>query len=250
MHLSRLLRTNDFTYTIGGRRATFDDVIPDLDRDDRVAIVCRTAGATCRAAGLLLAAVARFYEFRLAESDDFYVYPNYYALHVDRLHGYNGSIDIWPEHKEVVVDADPESIVSAVNDRRITHLLIEDASLARGVMARETVEDARRQLKGAFAFSPWGPTSGADIVVRPSSAAAAAIAENARASSSVIGDDAAAQLATSASEPQAFRRIGTEEVLALFSGYGASDPYLRMSAAYRAAHSLTPADMDRHRFAI
>ncbi|MGK5115688.1 hypothetical protein [Geodermatophilus sp. CPCC 205506] len=245
------MKTREFTYSVRGNAATFDDVLPDFDRNERLGIVSRTAGSSLRAAGLLLAAVGRFYEIRLAESEDFYAYPNFFVFHVGDLHGYHGMIDVWPEHKEVIVGKGPESIVSAVNDRGITRLLIEEAPRARGLMARETVEGLRESLKTAYTFDPFGAgLDGADVVVTPSSTAVGSIAESARASSSILGSELAEHLASRAAEPQFFRPLGVEEVFSVLSGYGESDPDLTFSSDYQRAHALTESDMDRHRYAV
>jgi hypothetical protein len=250
MHLSRLMKTAEFQFSTDGRAIRFDDVFPAFGRNDRVGIVSRTPGSAHCAAGLLLAALARFYEIRLSESDDFYSYPDFFVFHVDELRGYHGMIDVWPEHKEVLVDANPESIVSAVNDRNITQLLLEDASPAPGVMARETVEALRVRLKTAYTFDPSPVSVATDVFVTSSSAASTTIGQSAEVSRSLLGDEVTEALKAQASQSQAFRSVSADEVLAVLSGYGPSDPNLRMSDSYRSAHALTESDMNRHRYPV
>lgn len=248
MHLSRLLDTGAFGFSVAGATAGFDDVLPGFARNERVAIVCRTPGASHRAAGLLLAAVGRFYEIRRRESDDFYAYPDFYVIHAGRLHGYHGKIDVWPEHKEVVVAADPESVLSAINDRAVTRLLIEQAPPASGLFARETVAALRERLVTAYCFDPAGSPGADDVVVTPSEAAATAIRQSAESSRELVGDEAADRLVDAAAAPQGFRRLGADDVLSTLAGYGASDPDLRLSERYRRALGVGEATVDRHRY--
>lgn len=251
MHLSRLVKTSEFAFSAGGNAATFDDVLPDFGPTERVGVVSRTPGSAHRAAGLVLAAVARFYELRLQVSDDFYAYPDFYVFHVGELRGYHGMIDVWPEHKEVVVGGNAESIVSAVNDRGVTRLLIEEAPPAPGLMARETVEGFRQGIRTVYSFDPFGPARPLDdVAVTPSEAGIQAIRQSAEISRSIVGGDLVARLVDGAGAPQSFRRITADEALSVLSGYGDPDPNLTMSERYRRAHALTEADLDRHRYPV
>ncbi len=251
MHLSRLVKTSEFVFTVGGEPASFDDVLPDFGPTERVGVVSRSPGSAHRAAGLVLAAVARFYELRLEKSQDFYAYPDFYVFHVGELRGYHGMIDVWPEHKEVVVAGNAESIVSAVNDRGVTRLLIEEAPPAGGLMARETVEGFRSGLVTAYSFDPFGPADSREgVAVTPSEPGVRAIRASAEISRSVVGGDVVSRLLADAGAPQSFRRIAWDEALSILSGYGASDPNLTMSDRYRQAHALTEADLDRHRHPV
>ena len=61
----------------------------------------------------------------------FFAYPDYFALHVGQPHGSLRKLDVFPDHKEIVVPADAESIVRAINDRGITRLLVPRKGAAR-----------------------------------------------------------------------------------------------------------------------
>jgi hypothetical protein len=65
-------------------------------------------------------------------------------------------LDVWPPHKEVIVDDDAEQILEAINDRGITRLLVEDKPLTSGVFLRETLSSARNRIVSALAFSATG----------------------------------------------------------------------------------------------
>ncbi|MEH7378314.1 hypothetical protein [Neobacillus drentensis] len=80
-------------------------------------------------------------------------------------------MDIWPPHKEVVVEDDPEQILEAINDRGITRLLVEDISPSSATFLRETISSAQHRIVSALANSPTGRVDQADITVISCSAA-------------------------------------------------------------------------------
>ncbi len=64
-------------------------------------------------------------------------------------------LDIWPEHKEIAVPAgEPETLLRAINDRAITHLLIEDAAPGPPTFERATL--ASVGLRAALAYAADG----------------------------------------------------------------------------------------------
>jgi hypothetical protein len=153
-----------FTFTVDGQQADFGTVFPDFGERDRLGIVSRSPGGALGASGLILAAITAFYDRERAKGADFFRYPDYYLFHTADSVGPYGMIDIWPDHKEITVPAGkPEQLLRAINDRAITHLLIEDT--APGTPAFERATLASVGIRAALAYAPNGQVRGADMQV-------------------------------------------------------------------------------------
>lgn len=80
-------------------------------------------------------------------------------------------MDIWPPHKEVVVEDDPQQIVEAINDRVITLLLVEDIIPSSATFLRETVGSAQHRIIRTLVYLSTGRVKQADIIIVSCSAA-------------------------------------------------------------------------------
>lgn len=175
MHTSTELRSDHFTITVAGRPASIDTLFPGFTLDDRLGIVLVSDWAGAGASTVVLAAVTAFYDRLRAEQDEFFAYPDYFSFHVGGLRGSLHMLDVFPEHKEVVVDPEPEQILRAINDRGVTRLLVEaaqgaepPAGAAQGDEPRlepYTRASAERRILTALAYSPVGRVPDADVVV-------------------------------------------------------------------------------------
>ena len=184
MHTSRSMRTDEFEVTVAGTRGAFDDILPGLTTADRIAIVTHTPGGSLAAAPLLLAAVGRYYEILRRERDEFYRYPGYFVVHVGELRAYHGWLDVWPEHKEVVVAAHAEAVLEAIHDRDVTRVVLEAAPARAGYLMRETANWFLEDLRDILSFTP-GRSAGA-LTVRPSAAAARLVRRAVEASHGIV----------------------------------------------------------------
>lgn len=165
MHSSTELARNSFVVEVDDAGATFDDLFPDFTAQDRLGVVvrqpCGAVGASC----LLLAAVTAFYDIQRARSADFFVYPDYFLFEVGGRLGDHSMLDVWPDHKEVVVADQPEEILRAINDRAITRLVVQDGDPAEPLFERESLASARDRITSALAYSPGGRVTDADVRV-------------------------------------------------------------------------------------
>ena len=165
MHSSTELDRNSFVVEVDGAGATFDDLFPDFTAQDRLGVVvrqpCGAVGASC----LLLAAVTAFYDIQRARGADFFIYPDYFLFEVGGRLGDHSMLDVWPDHKEVVVADRPEEILRAINDRAITRLVVEDGDPAETAFERESLASARDRITSALAYSPGGRVTDADVRV-------------------------------------------------------------------------------------
>ena len=147
MHSARDLTTDMFSLTVDGQAATLDDIFPGFQAQDRLGVVVRRPGGALGASALVMAAITGFYDIQRASGRDFFIYPDYFLFHVGERHGDYNMLDIWPDHKEVVIQDDPELILRAVNDRGITRLLVEDGAPGFAGAKRHTRESAESRIR-------------------------------------------------------------------------------------------------------
>ena len=151
MHTADELTLESFAVTVAGRPARLTDVLPGFDERDRLGVVVRRPCGAVGASALILACVTAFYDAQRARSDEFFIYPDYFLFHVGGRLGDHGMLDIWPEHKEVVVPDEAEEILRAINDRGVTRLLVEDREHGRPEFERQTVASAESRIATAIA---------------------------------------------------------------------------------------------------
>jgi hypothetical protein len=185
VHTSTELRSDHFTITVAGQPASIDSLFPGFTLHDRLGIVLVSDWAGAGASTVVLAAVTAFYDRLRAEQDEFFAYPDYFSFHVGGLRGSLHMLDVFPEHKEVVVDPEPEQILRAINDRGVTRLLVEAAQGGEPVEAAQggeprlesyTRASAERRILTALAYSPAGRVPDPDVLVTGSAKAESYVA--------------------------------------------------------------------------
>jgi hypothetical protein len=196
------LRSDDFRITVAGRSATIADIFPGFDEHDRLGIVIADDLGAAGAGSLILAAVTAFYDRLRAGGPRFFAYADYFAFHVGSDRGTLRKLDVYPGHKEVVVAADPEPNLQAINDRGVTRLLVPDGPTATPELAAETRHSAERRIRTALVYSSTGECTNPDVVVRGSAQSDAYI-------------DAMLQDRRERSQEQSFRRVSVGEALGL-----------------------------------
>jgi hypothetical protein len=203
------LRSDAFTITIAGRTATIDDVFPGFDEHDRLGIVIGDDAGAAGAGSLVLAAVTAFYDRLRATGEPFFAYADFFAFHVGRDRGTLRKLDVYPAHKEVVVPADPELILQAINDHGVSRLLVPEGPAAAPDLARETRHSVARRIRSALVYSPSGRTAHADVLVRGSAQSDAFI--DAMLAACTAGGTVSAEVLP----VQSFRRLGLDEALGM-----------------------------------
>ena len=165
MHSTRELSPASFAIEVAGRPARLEDVLPGFTAADRLGVVVRRPGGAVGASLLILAAVTGFYAIHRRSGEDFFIYPDYFVFHVGGRFGDHRRLEIWPSHKEVVVEGAAEQVLEAVNDRGITRLLVEDGRPAAPDLAAETLASARSRIRTVLAYAPDGRVGRADLAV-------------------------------------------------------------------------------------
>jgi hypothetical protein len=166
---------SDFVFTIDGHTSSLEDIFSGYNKNDRIGVVVRQAGGGMGASALLMAALTRFYDFHRPNLGDepgkLRIYPEFFVFHVGKRHMNHSWMDVWPPHKEVLVEDDPEQILEAINDRGITRLVVEDIAPSSATFLRETISSAKLRIVSALAYSPTGRVDHADVRIMSCSAA-------------------------------------------------------------------------------
>jgi hypothetical protein len=168
MHTAAELASSDFVIEVAGRRASLQDVFPHFDERDRLGVIVRRPCGATGASALILAAVTAFYDRQRDRHgpDGFFIYPDYFLFHVGERWGDHGMLDVWPAHKEVVVrEESSEELLSAVNDRAVTRLLVEDREHCEPAFERPSLASARSRITSALAYSADGRVTDPDVTV-------------------------------------------------------------------------------------
>ena len=163
MHSARELRSEAFEITVAGQQARLTDLFEGFGEHDRLGVIVGQPGGGLGASALITATITAFYDLQRARGPDFFIYPDYYAFHVGRPLGDHSRLDIWPAHKEVVVPAEPQEVLRAVNDRAITRLAVEDGEPRDAQLGAEELASARSRIETCLAYSASGRVTDPDV---------------------------------------------------------------------------------------
>jgi hypothetical protein len=222
VHTSEELTGESFDITVDGRAATLDAVFPGFSERDRVGVVVRRPLGAAGASLLVLAAVTGFYDEQRRRAEPFFVYPDYFVFHAGRPLGDHRKLDIWPPHKEVVVEDEPEALLRAINDRAVTRLVVEDGDGAPTApeLAPETLASARRRIATCLAYAPGGRTAGGGVAIAGNEATERFVAamveqsDGARAEAPAATEEARRALVEHGRPVETYRAITLAEALA------------------------------------
>lgn len=165
MHTATQLDGSMFAIEIDGKPAAREEVFTGWDANDRLGVIANEPLGAVGATLLIQLAILAFYDFRPARRTESVQYPEIYVFHIDGPHGDYSYFDFWPERKEVPVESDARAILTAINDRGITRLVVVDSE---PVPVRHRVaefEPARDRLRTAFAYDASGRVADANLVI-------------------------------------------------------------------------------------
>jgi len=165
VHSARELRSSAFEIEAAGRVVGLPDLFEGFGEHDRLGVVIGRPGGGLGASALITATITAFYDLQRARGPDFFIYPDYFLFHLGKPFGNHSRLDIWPEHKEVVVPAEAQEVLRAVNDRAITRLVVEDGEPRDPELGAEELASARARLTSCLAYSPTGRVTDADVRV-------------------------------------------------------------------------------------
>jgi hypothetical protein len=232
MHTTETLSSSSFAVSVDGAPASLDAVLPGFGDGDRLGVVVRRPCGGVGASVLILAAVTAFYDVQRARSDDFFIYPDYFLFHVGGRLGDHGMLDVWPDHKEVVVPDDPETLLRAVNDRGVTRLVVEDGTAGSPGFAAETLASARSRIVTTLSYSAGGRVREGDVAITGSPDIEAYVGDVLQGSTAVPAAERRGiaegrrDLLADGSPTETYRRLGLDEALGLL----APQPHLQAVA--------------------
>jgi hypothetical protein len=163
MHSSRELSSSSFEIEVGGVAAPLEELFEGFGEQDRLGVVLTRPCGAVGASALITATITAFYDIQRARGPDFFIYPDYYLFHVGRPLGDHGRFDVWPRHKEVLVQADADRVLEAVNDRAVTRLVVEDGAAGKPPSDPAAVASARARVETCLAYSPSGRVQDPDV---------------------------------------------------------------------------------------
>lgn len=171
MHTTKIINSSEFTFTIENNEAFFEDIFPEFNEHDRIGVIVKDYCGAVGASVLILSAVTKFYDAHRSQLDSKEVktriYPEFFLFHVGECFGDHQQLDIWPSHREVIVEDNPEKILEAINDRAITRLVVKDISPNHSVdFLQETLNSAEHRIITTLAYSPTGRVRKADITAK------------------------------------------------------------------------------------
>jgi len=216
VHSTRELSSESFAVSVAGRPASLDAVLPGFSDRDRLGIVVRRPLGLAGASLLVLAAVTGFYDVQRSRGRPFFIYPDYFVFHAGRSYGDHRRLEIWPPHKEVVVEPDAESLLEAVNDRGITRLAVEDGAPAEEPeLRRETLASARSRIATCLAYAPDGRTRAGDVAIAGNDVTERYVGQMLAQSDGADAADGRRDLLRDGRPVETYRIVALDEALAL-----------------------------------
>jgi hypothetical protein len=165
MHTATQLDSSMFAIELDGEPRDREQAFPGWDGNERLGVVVTEPLGTLGASLLIQLSIVAFYDHRPGRRRESIQYPEIYAFHVDGPHGDLSYFDFWPERKEVVVENDARAILTAINDRAITRLVVVDSE---PVLVDHRVAEfapALDRLRTAYAYDASGRVAGGDLVI-------------------------------------------------------------------------------------
>ncbi len=171
LHTTNIITSSEFIFKIGEDKADFENIFPEFTVNDRIGVIVKNYCGAIRARTLILSAVTEFYDAYRSqlgnETEKFRIYPDFFLFHIGKHFGDHQQLDIWPSHREIIIEDNPEKILETINDRGITRLIIEDTNPNETVdFLQETVSSAKHRIKTPLAYSPNGRVENADITAK------------------------------------------------------------------------------------
>lgn len=152
MHSTQILKSEDFIFTVQDQEVAFTDLIPNFSVLSRLGIVSHEPTDGIGASNLIMACVTEFYNF-YRHQDNFFAYPDYFSFQTSNILTDYSHFDIWPSHKNLPIEREPEKILRAVNDRGIDILLVPYRKPVDHIFEPATLSSAERRIQKCFIYN-------------------------------------------------------------------------------------------------
>lgn len=166
MHTVEKLDGTDFVYRSDGQTVPRDEVVPTITPEERVGVVMNHGADGIGAGNFVLSCVVAFYEHLAESGEEFLEYPNYYTFQTTADPADYRMLDVYPDHKNVAVEADAERLLRAITDRAITILLVPEGPARTPAIDDVTRRSAGRRIDRCFLYAPDGRPSGAEFAIQ------------------------------------------------------------------------------------
>lgn len=165
MHTLHDLSATDFRYQSGSQAVERNEVMPEVGVSHRLGLVMGTGDEGLGAANFLLSCVIAFYDTLRERKEEFFEYPDFYTFQATTDPADYRMFDVFPDHKDVEVEPEAETILRAVNDRGITTLLVPSRPPNQPDIEDVTLRSAERTIEQAFLYSPSGQLDEAEFQI-------------------------------------------------------------------------------------
>lgn len=164
MH-SSFLRGSDFSLTYKGEQLPHSDYFADFEATDRLGVVSPDRFDAVGAGSLLLAYTTAFYDRYRANGDEFFAYPDFFTFQLsDPIANYS-MFEVWPFHKNVLLEGDQNERAAAITDRAVNILLVPEGRFSEPAIEPVGLESARRNIRRCYAYSTTGSLSDTELTV-------------------------------------------------------------------------------------
>jgi hypothetical protein len=155
MHTAFDFKKSDFAISRNGEPIDRDELLEWDVRDRLGVLIDRPVGAL--GAGLLIfLTISAFYDCPQRRRRNTPIYPDVFLFHVGGPWGVFTMFDFWPDHKEILVVADPCEVLRVINNRGITHLVLPERPREVTKHRYKEREACIDRLKKCFVYSPDG----------------------------------------------------------------------------------------------
>ena len=165
MHSSEL-RDGDFVIESGGAPVPLSDFFNGYTSTRRLGLLAPQRTEGIGAVALVMAHVTAFYNTYRATGGDFFAYPDFYTFQSHEPVAAYTMLDIWPNHKSVLVSNDPLDRLNAITDRAINILLVPTGASTEHDFQRQQLASATRLIDTCYLYSPAGMIEDPDLVIR------------------------------------------------------------------------------------
>lgn len=164
MHTQTQFNASHFDVEFESGGGGLDRLFPDWVPLDRFGIIIDRPLGGVGATHLTQLAMVLYYS-ATPERRTMDIYPEVYAFHAGRDYGSLLHFDFYPPRREVIVPDEPESMVTALNDRGITRLAIPEGYAITGPARLKDLVSLGDLLKSAVEYSASGRVADGDVTV-------------------------------------------------------------------------------------
>ncbi len=221
MH-STTLRGSDFELLVNGTPQPHADFFSHVDKQLRLGVVAPRRVDGVGATTLIMAYITAFYDAYRTEGNDFFAYPDYFTFQPTAPVAHYTMLDIWPNHKDVLVLGSHVDMLNALNDRAVNVLLLPEATTPNTKeYERPQLESARRNIIACYLYTFNGTVADADLIIRCAKNPIVPWATTVFETNALDGDSTITQLksawekhvATAPTLTQSFRHVPLNEAL-------------------------------------